>query len=44
MAGARAVQVGTMTFAKPGAMLDIVDGLSDYCAKRSCKTCRRSSA
>ncbi|NLI54371.1 MAG: dihydroorotate dehydrogenase [Clostridiales bacterium] len=33
MAGARAVQVGTMTFAKPGAMLDIVDGLSDYCAE-----------
>jgi dihydroorotate dehydrogenase (NAD+) catalytic subunit len=33
MAGARAVQVGTMTFAKPGAMLDIIDGLSDYCAE-----------
>jgi dihydroorotate dehydrogenase (NAD+) catalytic subunit len=33
MAGARAVQVGTMTFANPGAMLEIIDGLSAYCAK-----------
>ena len=33
MAGARAVQVGTMTFAYPGAMLDIIDGLSAYCAQ-----------
>ena len=31
MAGARAVQVGTMTFADPRAMLSIIDGLSDYC-------------
>ncbi len=35
MAGACAVQVGTMTFAKPAAMLDIVDGLSAYCAKEN---------
>lgn len=33
MAGARAVQVGTMTFANPGTMLEIIDGLSAYCAK-----------
>ncbi len=33
MAGARAVQIGTMTFANPGAMLEIIDGLSAYCAK-----------
>jgi len=33
MAGARAVQVGTMTFANPGAMLEIIDGLSAYCAQ-----------
>jgi len=33
MAGARAVQVGTMTFADPAAMLGIIDGLSAYCAE-----------
>ena len=33
MAGAAAVQVGTMTFAKPDAMLDIIDGLAAYCAE-----------
>ena len=33
MAGAAAVQVGTMTFAKPDAMLDIIDGLAAYCTK-----------
>lgn len=32
MAGATAVQVGTATFVKPTAMLDIVDGLERYCA------------
>lgn len=32
MAGACAVQVGTMTFANPGAMLAIIDGLAAYCA------------
>ena len=31
MAGARAVQVGTMTFANPRATLDIIDGLTAYC-------------
>lgn len=31
MAGARAVQVGTMTFANPNTMPDIVDGLLRYC-------------
>ncbi len=33
MAGARAVQVGAMTFADPLAMLRIIDGLKDYCEK-----------
>ncbi|HRX59311.1 MAG TPA: dihydroorotate dehydrogenase [Eubacteriales bacterium] len=31
MVGASAVQVGCATFAHPAAMLDIIDGLSDYC-------------
>jgi dihydroorotate dehydrogenase (NAD+) catalytic subunit len=31
MAGATAIQVGTATFVKPTAMLDIVDGLERYC-------------
>lgn len=34
MAGATAVQVGTMTFADPNAMLDIIEGLSDYCVQQ----------
>ena len=33
LAGATAVEVGTITFANPQAMLDIVDGLSAYCAE-----------
>ena len=33
MAGACAVQIGTMTFANPGAMLEILDGLFAYCAQ-----------
>lgn len=33
MAGARAVQVGSMTFADPCAMLNIIDGLMDYCVE-----------
>jgi dihydroorotate dehydrogenase (NAD+) catalytic subunit len=33
MAGARAVQVGTMTFANPAATLGIIDGLAAYCAE-----------
>jgi len=32
IAGATAVQVGTATFIRPTAMLDIVDGLAQYCA------------
>ncbi len=32
MAGATAIQVGTATFVKPTAMLDIIDGLEHYCA------------
>ena len=37
MAGARAVQVGTMTFANPKAMLEIIDGLAAYCEKEGLK-------
>ncbi len=33
LAGASAVQVGTMTFANPRVMLEMIDGLSAYCAK-----------
>jgi dihydroorotate dehydrogenase (NAD+) catalytic subunit len=33
MAGAVAVQVGTMTFANPNAMISIIDDLADYCAQ-----------
>ncbi len=32
MAGARAIQVGTATFANPTAMLHIIDGLNAWCA------------
>lgn len=32
MAGACAVQVGTMSFANPAAMLNVIDGLAGYCA------------
>ncbi len=35
MAGAVAVQVGTMTFADPKAMLHIIDGLTAYCERES---------
>ena len=34
MAGARAVQVGTATFARPTAMLDIIDGMEDFCKQQ----------
>lgn len=37
MAGATAVQVGTATFVNPAAMLDIIQGLNDYCAKAGIK-------
>lgn len=32
LAGATAVQVGTATFVRPTAMLDIIDGIEHYCA------------
>ncbi len=35
MAGAHAVQVGSMTFAQPRAMLDIIDGLMAYCKENN---------
>jgi dihydroorotate dehydrogenase (NAD+) catalytic subunit len=34
LAGATAVQVGTATFIKPNTMLDVVDGLSAFCARK----------
>jgi len=34
LAGATAVQVGTATFIKPNAMLDIIDGLSAFCERK----------
>ena len=34
MAGAAAVQVGSMTFANPEAMLAIIDGLAAYCKEQ----------
>lgn len=34
LAGASAVQVGTATFVHPRAMIDIIDGLADWCARR----------
>ncbi len=35
IAGATAVQVGTANFVNPGASLDILKGIKDYCMKRS---------
>jgi dihydroorotate dehydrogenase (NAD+) catalytic subunit len=35
LAGAKAVQVGTATFVRPGAMLDVIDGLLAYCQRNS---------
>ena len=35
MAGATAVQVGTATFARPTAMLDMIDGLLAYCKQNN---------
>jgi dihydroorotate dehydrogenase (NAD+) catalytic subunit len=34
LAGASAVQVGTATFVRPHAMIDILDGLSAWCARK----------
>lgn len=34
LAGATAVQVGTATFVRPAAMIDVIDGLSIYCARK----------
>ena len=34
MAGAAAVQVGTASFVQPNAMLDVLDGLVAFCARR----------
>ncbi len=34
LAGASAVQVGTATFLRPTAMLEVIDGLAAYCARK----------
>lgn len=34
LAGASAVQVGTATFVRPRAMIDIIDGVSAWCARK----------
>jgi dihydroorotate dehydrogenase (NAD+) catalytic subunit len=34
LAGATAVQVGTATFVKPNAMLEVIDGLKAFCARK----------
>jgi len=34
LAGASAVQVGTATFVRPRAMIDVIEGLSAWCARR----------
>ena len=35
LAGARAVQVGTATFVRPGTMNDVIAGISAYCRRHS---------
>lgn len=37
MAGAKAVQVGTANFIRPTAILDIIDGLENYCRENNLK-------
>ncbi len=34
LAGATAVQVGTATFVRPAAMIDVIDGLAAFCARK----------
>jgi dihydroorotate dehydrogenase (NAD+) catalytic subunit len=34
LAGASAVQVGTATFVNPSAMLDVIDGIEDFCRRK----------
>ena len=34
LAGATAVQVGTATFLRPNAMLDVIDGIAAYCHRK----------
>jgi dihydroorotate dehydrogenase (NAD+) catalytic subunit len=34
LAGATAVQVGTATFLRPTAMIDVIDGLSAFCDRK----------
>ena len=33
MAGAKAIQVGAMTFARPNTMIEIIEGLEAYCER-----------
>lgn len=37
MAGAKAIQVGAMTFARPNTMIEIIDGLEAYCEREGLK-------
>ena len=37
IAGASAVQVGTANFINPGATLEIIDGIKDYCERKNIK-------
>ncbi len=37
VAGAGAVQIGTATFVRPGAMVEIIAGLGRFCEARGCK-------
>ena len=38
MAGASALQVGTMTFANPKTMIEIIDGLEAFMKRKGYKT------
>ncbi|MCS6802401.1 MAG: dihydroorotate dehydrogenase [Chloroflexota bacterium] len=38
MAGATAVQVGTMTFTEPGTMVAVIEGLRDFCEREGVTT------
>jgi len=40
LAGASAVQVGTINFVHPAAMLDIIDGIEAYCRRKGVKRVR----
>ena len=41
LAGATAVQVGTATFVRPNAMLEVIDGIQAYCARKGLHSARQ---